>query len=220
MTAQDLKLDYFLIYDLENKATTASVQLQGQFDRQRITMRVALLDFFGNAVSKNREPIYDKRAHLAWYRGVHPAEPMRRVVAENQFGKFDLRTGTPDGLLVPTHKIESGSAFPEGLDHFKVYRLVDPKPVPDTSLKLVDQFGRWSAKLRQSLFFAVPVTKRVGTTTYPIKNERAHLMIFGVTANPGDKTIKIRNQFTGAQVQALRSLMLAVPTVKRDWKPL
>ena len=33
------------------------------------------------------------------------------AVVENQFGKFDIRTGTGYGLLVPTEKVEQAARF-------------------------------------------------------------------------------------------------------------
>jgi hypothetical protein len=104
MTAKELKLDYFKFYEVENREAEGDVLLRGQFDQRPQKMRLRLLDFFANPVSKNGEPLYDKNAHLAWYRGVQAPECPRRVVLENQFGKFDIRTGTGYGLLAPTQK--------------------------------------------------------------------------------------------------------------------
>jgi hypothetical protein len=141
------------------------------------------------------------------------------VLLENQFGKFDIRTGTGYGLLVPTQKIERGSAFPEQLDHYKVYRLVDVELVPNKVLKLRDQFGGDEVKLRLPLYFAVPVMKRHGNKTYPIHNDRAHLLIFSITTRDLRKNIKLRNQFdNGTGVRTVRSVMLAAPSLKRKWK--
>ena len=182
-------------------------------------MELALLDFFANPVAKNAEPIYDKNAHLTWYRGVQPPEPMRAVVLETQFGRFEIRTGRAYGLLVPTQKVESGSVFPKTLDHYKVYRLVDVEKIPDVTLKLRDQFGASEARLRLPLYFAVPVRKRHETKEYPIQNERAHLLIFGITPRDLKKKVTLRNQFTkGTSLPIVRSLMLAVPSIKREWK--
>jgi hypothetical protein len=219
MTAQELRLDYFKIYDVENREAQGDLLLRGQFDRRPMKMRLRLLDFFANPVSKNGEPLYDKHAHLTWYRGIQPPEPMRRVLLENQFGKFDIRTGTGYGLLVPTQKLVRGSVFPEQLDHYKVYRLVDVEQVPNAVLKLRDQFGAEEVKLRWPLFFAVPVMKRHGTKIHPICNDRAHLLIFLITVRDLKKSIKLRNQFgSGVPVRVVRSLMLAVPSLKREWK--
>jgi hypothetical protein len=221
MTAKELKLDYFKFYDVANREVEGDVLLRGQFDQRPQKMRLRLLDYFANPVSKNDEPLYDKAAHLAWYRGVQPPEPPRRVVLENQFGKFDIRTGTGYGLLVPTQKVEPGSVFPNELDHYKVYRLLDVEEVPQKVLKLRDQFGSDEVKLRLPLFFAAPVTKRVGDKTYPIHNQRAHLLIFSITTREVQKTIKLRNQFAkGTTVQVVRSLMLGAPSVKLEWKQL
>jgi hypothetical protein len=219
MTAKELKLDYFKVYDVENRESEADLLVRGQFDRRPLKMRLRLLDFFANPVSKNGEPLYDKNAHLTWYRGVQPPEPIRRVVLENQFGKFDVRTGTGYGLLVPTEKIERGSAFPEQLDHYKVYRLVDVEQVPTKALKLGDQFGSDEVKLRLPLYLAVPVMKRHGNKTHPIHNDRAHLLIFSITTRDLKKSVKLRNQLAnGTGVRVVRSVMLAAPSLKREWK--
>ena len=221
MTAQELKLDYFKFYDVENRDARADLLLRGQFERRFQKMQLRLLEFFGNPASKNDEPVYDKHAHLAWYVGMQPAEPLRRVIVENQFGKFDIRTGRGFGLLVPTRKVERGSLFPEQLDHYKVYRLVDVERAPEKPLKLRDQFGRDEVRLRLPLYFAVPVVKRHGEKTYPIRNDRAHLLIFSMSSRELQKSVRLRNQFTnGVGVRVVRSLMLAVPSLKRDWKQL
>lgn len=218
MNAIDLKLDYFKFYDVGNLDAQADVTLRGQFDRRALPMRVRLLDFFANPVSKNGEPMFDKNAHLAWYRGVQPAEPIRKAIVENQFGRFEIRTGTGYGLLVPTQKIEKGSSFPERLDHFKVYRLVDVEKVPNIGLKLEDQFGTGEAKLLLPLYFAVPAAKKHGEVTTKIINERAHLLIFSISSRPADKRIRLRNQFGSAvPVTVIRSVMLGVPSVKLEW---
>ena len=221
MTAKDLKLDYFKFYDVENREGVADITLRGQFDPRPQKMGLRLLDYFGNPVSKNGEPLYDKNAHLAWYRGIQPAEPLRQAVIENQFGKFEIRTGTGWGLLVPTQKIETGSAFPEELDHFKIYRLATVIKPPDLTLKLRDQFGSDAAQLYYPLYFAVPVVKRYGDKTFEIRNPRAHLLIISITNKKIEKTIRIRNQFTrGVSLKVLNSSMLAVPSLKHSWKPL
>jgi len=221
MTAKELKLDYFKFYDVENREAEGDVLLRGQFDQRPQKMRLRLLDFFANPVSKNEEPLHDKNAHLAWYRGVQPPELPRRVVLENQFGKFDIRTGTGYGLLVPTQKVEQGSVFPNELDHYKAYRLLDVEQVPDKVLKLRDQFGSDEAKLRLPLYFAVPVIKRHGDKAHPIHNQGAHLLIFSITTRDLQKTIKLRNQFArGTSGRVVRSLMLGAPSLKLEWKPL
>ena len=219
MTATELKLDYFKVYDVENRAAKGSVALKGQFDRLAQKMQLAFLDFFANPVSKNGEPLYDKDAHLAWYRATQPPEPLRRVILENQFGKLEIVIGTGYGLLVPTEKVERGSALSKMLDHYKVYRVAYVGQVPTAHLQLKDQFGADEVTLGPPRFFAVPVNKKHGTKEYPINNKEAHLLIFSITPKDKKKELKLRNQFAnGLAVSVVRSLMLAAPSLKREWK--
>lgn len=218
MTASDLKLDYFKVYDVEDRPVTGAVQLRGQFDRRPMRMDLVLLDFFANAVSKNGEPLFDKNAHLTWYRGRQAGEPNRRVVLENQFGRQTVWIGSGIGLLVPTHKVERGSAFPRDLDHYKLYKVVDFGSPLNVTVKLKDQFGSDEARLRAPVVLGVPVIKRHGTKTYPIRNDRAHLLIFDMTPRNVQRTVRLRNQVKNDTVKVLRSVMLAVPSIKREWK--
>jgi hypothetical protein len=218
MTAQKLRLDYFNIYDVVNREVNFAVQARGQFDAKLVKMQLSVLDFFANPVSKNGEPMYDKRAHLAWYRGPVPAEPTRRVVLENQFGKIQVWIGGSAGLLAPTHKVEPGSAAPEKLDHYKVYRVIDWGQTPQANLKLKDQFGSGEAQLLKPAFFAVPVRRVYKEKKFPIVNEKAHLLIFNVTPKDLQTKIKLSNQFEKSTATVVRRLMLAVPSVKLEWK--
>lgn len=220
MTAADLRLDYFQIYDVGTKVAAGNVLLRGQFDSRRVKMHLHVLDHFATPVSKNREPLYDRNAHLAWYSGVQPPEPMRAIKLENQFGRFKIRTGTGEGLLVPTQKIEERSRYPDALDHYKVYRLADVDTVQRTSVTLRDQFGASRVRLLAPLSFAVPVEKRHGTKASAIQNSRAHLLIFDITTKDLDDVTKVTiwNQFDKRKsVDVLRSVMLAVPSIKQEW---
>ena len=87
------------------------------------------------------------------------------------------------------------------------------------NFKLRDQFGPSETPLRIPLYFAVPVAKRHGTTNYPIHNRTAHLLIFSINVRNVQKKITLRNQFSRSTVNLVRSIMLAVPSLKREWKP-
>jgi len=97
---------------------------------------------------------------------------------------------------------------------------VDVGKVPDVTLKLRDQFGTSEARLGRPLFFAVPVRKRHQPKEYPIQNERAHLLIFAITPRNLEKKVTLLNQFIprGTSVAVVRSVMLAVPSIKNEWK--
>jgi BarA-like signal transduction histidine kinase len=224
MDAKTLKLDYFQVYDVVDRPVdpeqAGKLQLKGQFDKGRVSMVLKHLDFFANPVSKNGEPLFDKQAHLAWYVGAQPAEPARVVSLENQFGKFEIQIGRGRGLLVPTQKIEPGSVLPRELDHYKVYQVLHISKPLQQAMRLRDQFRASEARLTSALFFAVPVQKWHNAATQVIQNPKTHLLIVGISPRPIEKAITIRNQFVKrAQLSVQRSVMLAIPSVKRGWKP-
>ena len=219
MNAQELKLDYFQIYDIANQRVRYSVTLQGQFDQEPKKSELVILDWFANTVSKNGEPIFDRNAHLTCYYLYQPIpEPTRVVLLENQFGTQEIYIGHIRGLLTPAEKIERGSEFPDKLDHYKIYRVLDGKPV-DRGVKLKDQFGTSEAKVTYPYAFAVPVKKEHVGKVFSVHNERAHLTIYNISHREIAKKSMVRDQFSRRYryVEIIRSILLAVPSVKVKW---
>lgn len=218
-TATELELDYFQVYDVADRPADAEVSLRGQFDQKPLPMHLRLLDYFANPASKDGEAMFDRKAHLAWYRGVvEPPDKPRVVEAENQFGKFRLQIGQALALLVPTEKIERGSGFAPNLDHYKVYVVLEGDATPAVAVKLADQFGKAEARVGRARFFAVPVAKKHKDAIFRVHNEAAHLVIHEITPRECERKVSLSNQIGRATTQTLRSVMLAVPSRKR-WRP-
>lgn len=219
MDARKLRLDYFRIYDIENCDAKGTVSTRGQFDRTAKPGQRGILDFFAVCTSKNREPIFNTNAHLTWYRLSQDAtEPTRMVNVSNQFGDARLWTGRVEGLLCPAQKVEKGSEFPTGLDHFKVYRVLDYGKPPEAGVVLRDQFGSEETKVLVPDFFAVPVLKRVGKREFPIINPRPHLVIYRTPPKSFSGKAAAVDQFGKWPVRVVRAVGLAVPSLKLDWK--
>ena len=219
MTSQDLKLDHFKFYDVANQQAGQWVGLLGQFDRQPERAQLTYLNMFANPVEKNGEPLYDKNAHLTWYDLFDPVpDPVRAVWFTNQFGNAQkIYIGRACALLVPTEKIESGSEFPERLDHFKVYQVLQSDPF-GSNVKLKDQFGGEDTKITNPMFFAVPVKKLANGQTYGISNDYAHLVLYRLIPQVNQKTIRTRDQFGGHYIHVVRSVLLGVPSKKDRWE--
>ncbi len=218
MTAKELGLDYFKFYDVANQSAGYVVGLQGQFDREPERAQMTYLNLFANPASKNGEPIVDKNAHLTWYDLYDPTpDPMRKVAFENQFGKQTVVTGRSYALLVPTQKAEPGSVFPEKLDHYKVYQVLQGEPV-NKAVKLEDQFASGEARIYDPVFFAVPVRKWYEGRTFGVNNAKAHLAIYRIFPDSVQKTILTRDQFSRRYQNVFRGVLLGAPSVKLDWK--
>src|SRR5947208_12037079 len=158
ITAKQVRLDYFKVYDVDNTALQERVALQGQFDKVPDRALVHFLNHFSNAVSKNGEPIFNKNAHLAWYTIQEDfTEPTREIVIANQFvEKQKLLIGRAVFLLAPAWKHEKGTEPPKGLDHFKLYQVLEA-PAVNKKVKLEDQFGAQGVEVGHPLFFGTPV---------------------------------------------------------------
>jgi hypothetical protein len=221
MDTQDLKLDYFKIYDVKDYRLRYRVTLQGQFDKEAEEAELLFLSYFANPVSKNQEPIYNRNAHLTWYWLYQPIpEPTRKVAVENQFGRQRILIGKPSALLAPAQKRQRGSQFPMDLDHFKLYWVLEGEPV-NQGVELQDQFGDEGAKVLYPILFGVPVNKRYKEKVSPIRNKKAHLVIYRITPRPLQQAGAVRDQFSGRryrELSFLRSVLLAVPSVKLEWK--
>ena len=221
MTAKDLKLDYFKVYDVDNTPLSEKVALQGQFDKLAERAQLLFLNHFANPVSKNGEPFFNKNGHLTWY-AIHQefTEPTREITVDNQFAlKQRLLIGRALFLLAPAWKIEKGSVPPKGLDHFKVYQVLEGPSVNKT-VNLQDQFGPEDARVGHPLLFATPVKKLHGPTTVPISNRKAHLLIYGISPTTNQRTVEARDQFMKKKFHVLRSTWLAAPSLKTSWKQL
>ena len=217
MTSQDLKLDHFKFYDVANQQAGQIIALQGQFDQEREQARLTYLNLFANPVIKNGEALYDKNAHLTWYDLFDPTpDPTRHVKYENQFGHAACYIGRSYALLTPTEKYEKGSAFPKGLDHYKVYQVLQGEPL-NTGAKLKDQFGEDEPRIYFPKFFAVPVKKWAQGEVFGINNDSTHLVLYNIYPKTVQKTIKTGDQFGNRYLHVFRSVLLGVPSLKVNW---
>ena len=218
MNAKELQLDYFQIYDVSNQWARHSIVLKTQFDREPDRGYLVFLDWFANPTSKNGEPLYDRKAHLASYYLYQSApEPMRTIILDNQFGKQKILIGRPRCLLAPAMKIEKNSRFPEKLDHYKVYQVLEGKLV-NKDVKLKDQFESKKVKITYPYAFAAPAEKRHDGKVFPIRNKKAHLLLYKITPKKIDKTKTTYDQFSKHRLNFYQSILLAVPSIKLKWK--
>ena len=216
----EFKLDHFHVYKVdEGPSLDAVVSLKGQFDEKDVPARIKGPVFFANPVEKNRGKIIDENAHLNWYKLTQEVEePKRTVLVRNQFNDGEpqrLILGQPEFLLVPTKKVHDDKVFPiaEGLDHFKVYRVLEATPVNET-VTLRDQFGAGRNIAERPVFFCVPVSKTHNDKTFRISNPRDHLTVYSM--KPARKEIKfeVSDQIGQNTLKTTQSQWLCLPSLK------
>ena len=215
--------DHFKVYIAKDPTSGKEfqVKLKDQFDKQPLPATVFNVNFFANPVSKNEEKIIDPNAHLTWYQIRQTFARPLKVEFQNQFGKQQCELGEAAYLLVPTQKMETGSAMPKKLNHFKAYKVLNSDEL-NKQATLVDQFDR---KLQQKenvivgklMFFCTPVAKN----NEPIFDKSNHLAVYMIKSLGSEhlpKNILIKNQFGLDSLYVEKSYMLAVPTKKLSYK--
>ncbi len=217
MTSRELGLDHFLFYDTADQLQDESIRVQTQFDEEMEAVRLRGSLLFANPVDKNGEGILDRNAHLTWWSMYDPVpDPMRVVNYRDQFGRRRAYLGRKVALLTPTEKARRGSKFPERLDHFVVYHVLDSTAV-NKAVKLKDQWGADSAKVYYPLYFAAPARKWHAGRISEVVNPDAHLAIYRINPTSVQKMAKTRDQFGARVTNAFRRVLLGVPCKKGKW---
>ena len=217
-----MALDHFLFYTIATQPTQDVIGVQTQFDigpaagPERLLLRAAVL--FANPVQKNNEKILDPNAHLTWYAAYDSVpDPVRVVNYTDQFGRRRIYMGRKYAFLSPTQKARRGSRFPEDLDHYVVFQVLDSSPV-NKAVKLRDQWGAYDAKVYLPQFFAAPSRKWHAGNVDGIKNATDHLAIYRINPKPVQKAVPSRDQFGTRVVNAAYTILLAVPCTKGKWQ--
>lgn len=245
----DFNLDHFKIYEVAPpQRVNEKVLLQGQFDSKPLAAELMVLKYFANPVDKewenNQVQRHNPDAHLSWYQLYQQRfEPTRRVMIDNQFGRQEFLIANPLALLVPAWKSRTGEPFevlqdvefPQDLDHFKLYKVLEGKPL-NIVVRLKDQFNDEFGEDPEQIMvtcpraFGVPVRKRRlkrEEEFCPICNDRAHLVIYSITPQYAPQYPRrfIKDQIITPQdyqqphsITFVRSVKLAVPSDKIDVK--
>ena len=221
---QQFEIDHFRFYEVEAVAAEFAVDLTDQFAPNAKPAKLLRITHFGNPSRKVHAGFETgiKRPddHLTWYELDQAApEPRRTVRFRNQFGQHSVDTRTPRSLLAPTWKTSHpGSEFPEKLDHYKCYQVIQVNTAPPLPMVLLgDQFGsQENVQLIGPRFFCLPTLKRrEGHEEKPIVDEETHYAVYLATQEPHEVDFTTRDQFGERELRARRTAFFAVPSIKQ-----
>lgn len=221
------RLDHYKFWQVDEIPFERIVTLKDQFHKKPWQVQVDSIQYIGNPVQINNSTLLDPNTHLvAYFLKQHDIpEPPRWVQLSNQFGRQRWRLSDPALLLVP-----SGKTFPpetprlpdSSLDHFVCYLVRDSERMTRND-QLEDQFDRRRDTVErlttvEPAFFCVPASKN----GEPISDHRIHLAMYDMT--PTDQlqtpiTVWTRDQLRPSELEAMKSLLLAVPSLKLSWGP-
>jgi hypothetical protein len=232
----ETEVDHYKFWEIEPQTFGRGVKLEGQFDDKKpIQQQLEQLTWIANPAEKEFNgkihPITRPVAHLLGY-FFTPADqqPARWVLIKNQLSTKQVvwTLGNPTMLLLPASKVHTGNppAPPNDVDHFECYLVTKAASVAGPVV-IEDQFDKNIIKKKEKLstlepaFFCVPVSKNGGA----IIHKKAHLALYDIAQQDRTslqkigKVIKVscRDQFKVWNVDVKESIMIGVPTEKKNW---
>lgn len=212
-------LDHFLCYKTKAKQPI-QVALEDQFDSGSYAGKRAKL--FCPPADKNGEGIFDDQTHLEGYKIKGPHAKRRRVLVNNQFGRFMFDTKKTSTLLVPTGKSLPPSAPPDppaassNVDHFRCIKAKTSKGTARfpkrVTAEVVDQFGARQVVLKKPNALCLPTDKN----GEGIKSPKDHLLCYKIKPTPktSAKGVQVNNQFGPGVLDLKVEAELCVPSIK------
>jgi hypothetical protein len=195
--------------------TEHAVELKGFFDQQKVATELEGPYHFSLAVGCMGRDASKQKAYLAWYKIVDSKKEAPRKVAV-----LDLIRGaksTPvtiesaEYFLSPAQRITTGppSEIPEGLDHYKAYRILDA-PSRELSVKLVESAGPAKRIVGKPLFLCVAAEEWHHDDYFQASHRRACYMVYELDAQDHTNQISLIDQFGLNQFSASKSQWLCV----------
>jgi hypothetical protein len=186
-----------------------------------VTVDYLFLDRFANPTDKylpdtgQTYPIVDPLAHQKWWHLDIP-QPVREVIAIDQFGYGPIKVGNAVYLLTPTLKNPQPPIGPlPTRNHYLCYQVLGSLPLYKRVV-LVDQFGISNdVMVMEPKYFCNPVEKHADGLVYPIIDYRAHLQCYRVT-NPQYYAYGVvtYDQFGYHQFSTYQNDCLCLPALK------
>ncbi len=213
-----MQVDHFKFYRLRETEDELDVnfpiELKSRFDPVFVPATLDELLLFGTPVDKNEEGILSDDNHMTIYDFEDPdPEPIRTINFNNQFFEDGImRIANAFGLMVPTQKLDPGDHdFPNGLDHYKLYRVIQGERVAKR-VSLKDQFVSRNYFVGRPVILAVPCAKRHNGQVFEISHPNEFLTIYKIRNRNLNIPVKSKDQFGEWRFEVRRSKLLAVPS--------
>jgi hypothetical protein len=192
-----------------------AVDLQGVYDKQRISTELLGPQLFSRAVGcldrRQKKPI----AYLSWYKIVQPkGEPQRTVsVLDLVRGGEDmeLSISKAEFFLSPSQSIATGTPdpVPAGLDQYKAYQVIDGAAV-DREIEVVDADEKETRKLLRPLFVCIAVEEWHHDEHFASSHPRGCFVVYQLDSKTSDEKFSTIDQFGLNQLRASSSDWLCV----------
>jgi hypothetical protein len=148
-----------------------------------------------------------------------PATCYRFVSWTAPDGEFGNATAPETTFTMPARDVTVTANFEiVPADHFKFYTVdAETAPIVEKDVQLVDQFGNFTATVRNASYFGNPAEKVHGDTVSPLSDGNRHFTLYDLEleGEPQSWKVMVNNQFQDdVELTVIGPVKLAVPTKK------
>ncbi len=194
------------------------VELQSLIDDQRVKTDLEGPYYFSLAVGGMGREVKKEKAYLAWYKivGAKFEETRKVSVLDLVQGadKAPMTIESAEYFLSPAQRITSGppSEIPEGLDHYKAYRVVDA-PSRELDVQLSESSAREKRIVGKARFLCVATDEWHHDEHFPASHRQAGFVVYELDPQEHSQQIGMIDQFGLNQIRAKSSRWLCVRAV-------
>ena len=209
-------VDFLEVVEVEPARTiTHAVELKSRFDRKKVETELEGPRYFSRSVECLNRPVKNPLAYLTWFELVAPAvEPVREIDVLDMIrggSNKSLRIKSAEFLLTPAQLITTGApeSVPDGLDHYKAYRIVDA-PSLDQEVTLTDISGPRKRRLGKPLFVCLPVREWHHDEFFAASHPNDCFVVYQLDERSHDATFSTLDQFGLNELRAQARRWLCV----------
>ena len=209
--------DYFEVMDVTpSRVINHEIELKGPFDDDLIKTRLTGPQLFSHAVGSGEKAAQDRNAYLNWYKIAQPATEPRRilVICDSLRGNkaHQITIQNSAFLLLPAQRVTTGppSPLPDGLDHFKAYKIVNATQVSQ-QVKLAGTYGPADRTATKAAYLCVPVEQRHHHDHFPVKNAQDCMLIYELMPHEHKTSVTTIDQFGLNKLDTHSGRWLSVP---------
>jgi hypothetical protein len=176
------------------------VTLQGRFDAERADVDLVGPVCFSRAIGGLNRQVSKPPAYLTWYTIRKPKTESARMlkVLDMVRGSADkvLKVTTAEFFVSPSQLITTGvpDSIPEGLDHYKAYRVVDA-PSLDREITVTGSHSATKRRLGKPLFVCLAVKEWHHDEHFPASHPNDCFVVYELDEQRASETYYTMDQF-------------------------
>ena len=176
------------------------IDVKSFFDEQKIATKLKGPTHFSAAVGCLDRNVKKPKAYMSWYKivDVRNEAPRNVTVVDLVRGAQaePLTITTAEYFLSPAQRVKSGppAKTPDGLDHYKAYRIVNGASV-EIEIMLTDSPAQASRRLGKPLFLCVAAEEWHHDEHFRVSHRRDCFLVYQLDTVPHPDSFSLIDQF-------------------------